>query len=269
MTYDEAADFAEHTAQIRSMEEMLAEARVTVDWEHGIVCDIGGGGGLRAALLAHRVKRAHCADIIDQQARYNGEFVKLLFEKLGRHGHHLPIDRFEFNVADATHLFYRDNWFDFVCSVNAFEHIPDPERALREMTRILRPGAFAYISFDPIWTADTGSHFQHRVADPWAHLVLADFEFVAKMREAGADDWEVAEFRNAMNRVRLPTFERIFQITAGENGLDLILHRSWCGVANEDHYRHTNFAVALRTYSREELTTRGMAALLRKRAAKS
>jgi len=263
--YDEAADFAEHAAQIRNMEEMLAEARATVDWKRGTVCDIGGGGGLRAALLAARVKRAHCADIIDQQSRYNGEFVKLLFEKLGRHGHHLPIDRFEFNVADATRLFYRDDWFDFACSVNAFEHIPHPDRALREMARVLRPGAFAYISFDPIWTADTGSHFQHRVADPWAHLVLSDSEFVAKMREAGADDWEVSEFRNAMNRVRLSAFERLFQDTAGESGLDVVLHRSWDGVVSEEHYDHANFAVALQTYSRKELTTRGMAALLRKR----
>ena len=263
--YDEAADFAEHAAQIRSMEELLTEARVTVDWKSGTVCDIGGGGGLRAALLAARVKRAHCADIIDQQARYNGEFVKLLVEKLGRHGHHLPIDRFEFNVADATRLVYRDEWFDFACSVNAFEHIPHPERALREMARVLRPGAFAYISFDPIWTADTGSHFQHRVADPWAHLLLSDAEFVAKMREAGADDWEVGEFRNAMNRVRLSAFERLFQYTAGETGLEVLLQRSWCGVVNENHYDHANFAVALQTYSREELTTRGMAAVLRKR----
>jgi ubiquinone/menaquinone biosynthesis C-methylase UbiE len=265
--YDEAADFAEHLTQIKTMENMLAEASVALDWGNAIVCDIGGGGGLRAALLAARAKRVHCADIFDQQARYDGEFVKLLFEKLGRHGHHFPIDRFEFNATDATHLFYRDEWFDFVLSVNSFEHIPDPDKALREIARVLRPGAFAYISFDPIWTADTGSHFQHRVADPWAHLVLSDAEFVSKMRDAGAEDWEVGEFRGAMNRVRLGAYERLFRVITSEIGLDLMLFRSWSGVVTESHLGHVNFAAALRTYTHEELMTRGMAVLLRKHAA--
>ena len=169
------------------------------------MCDIGGGGGVHAALLARRSKRVHSADIIDQQLRYKGEFIKLLVEKLGRYGMDLPVDRIEFNVTDATNLFYREGWFDFVCSINAFEHIADPAKALSEIARALRPGAFAYISFDPIWTADTGNHFQHRVPEPWAHLVLGDAEFTSRMRAAGAEQWELDEYLNAMNGVRWKT----------------------------------------------------------------
>src|SRR5215475_1298800 len=90
--YDEAADFSEHRTHIESMDATLAACGVFVDWPTATVCDVGGGGGLRAGLLASRAKRMHCADVIDQQARYGGEFVKLPAEKLARYGHHLPVD---------------------------------------------------------------------------------------------------------------------------------------------------------------------------------
>jgi ubiquinone/menaquinone biosynthesis C-methylase UbiE len=133
--YDEAADFAFHREELDRMDAVLAECGVAIDWPGATVCDVGGGGGLRAALLAARARRAHCADILDQQARYGGEFVKLLAEKMQRHGHQLPIDRFEFNITDATRLMFRDDWFDFVCAVSTFEHIPDPVQALAEVAR--------------------------------------------------------------------------------------------------------------------------------------
>jgi SAM-dependent methyltransferase len=231
------------------------------------VCDVGGGGGLRAGLLAARAKRAHCADVLDQHVRYGGEFLRLLAEKFTRHGHVLPLDRFEFNRTDATRLMYRDGWFDFVCTVNSFEHISDPVRALAEIARVLRPGGHAYVTFDPIWTADTGSHFQHRVPEPWAHLVLDDARFVARMREAGAEDWEVADFLHAMNRHRLPVYERLFDVQAAELGLDVAIRRSWDGAVHPSHLDHPNFAQAQRTYSRDELLTRGMHVVLRKRDA--
>jgi ubiquinone/menaquinone biosynthesis C-methylase UbiE len=263
--YDEAADFAEHQQQITSMDAVLAEAQVPLDWPSATVLDVGGGGGMRAAMLAARARRAHCTDIIDQHARYAGEFVKLLAEKMERHGHQLPVDRFAFDVSDATRLMYRDDWFDFVCAVNAFEHIPDPTMALSEIARVLRPGGYGYVSFDPIWTADTGNHFQHRVPEPWAHLVLDEAQFVARMREAGAEDWEVNDFRWAMNRLRLGVYENLFRVRAAEMGLELVRCHSWSGVVSESHLEHPNFALALKTYSREELLTRGMTALLRKR----
>src|SRR5262245_9388348 len=263
--YDEAADFAEQRSQMAHMDAALEECGVTVDWPRPAACAVGGGGALRAGLLARRARRAHCADVIDQQARYAGEFVKLQAEKFQRHGEQLLIDRFEFNLTDAMRLMYRDDWFDFVCAVNAFEHIADPTLALAEIARVLRPGAPAYITFDPIWTADTGSHFQQHVPEPWAHLLLDESQFVLRMRQAGADDWQVEDFRRALNHVRLPEYDRLFRVLAGEMGLDVLLHRAWSGVTKESHLVHPNFARALETYSRDELLTRGMAVVLRKR----
>ena len=248
------------------MDAMLEAAGARVDWGGALVCDMGGGGGLRAAMLAGRARRAYCADVIDQQARYGGEFAKLLAEKLARHGMSLPVDRFEFHVADAMQLIYRDNLFDFVCSVNAFEHIPDPAAAFRELVRVLRPGGHAFVSFDPIWTADTGSHFAHYVPEPWGHLVMDESEFQRRMREAGAQDWEVREFAGAMNRVRLARYRQILD-GAADAGAKVLFRNSWQGVSEPSHEAHPNLERALKSFSREELMTRGIAFVLRKIAA--
>lgn len=262
--YDEAADFAEHRTQLEHMDAALARSGLVVDWPNAVVCDVGGGGGLRAGLLAARAKRAHCADVIDQQARFSGEFVKLLAEKFARHGHRLPVDRFAFDVTDAMRLMYRDEWFDFVSSVNTFEHIPDPVRALSEIARVLRPGGHAYVWFDPIWTADTGSHFFHRVPEPWAHLVLDEAQFVLRMRAGGAEDWEVDDFRWAMNRRPLATYDRLFRVEAAAMGLEVLLRDSWSGVTDEAHRTHPNFTALQARYPADELLVRGIVAVLRK-----
>ena len=41
---------------------------------------------------------------------------------------------------------FRDHHFDAVLSIGAFNHFNDPEAALREMVRVVRPGATIVIS---------------------------------------------------------------------------------------------------------------------------
>lgn len=45
--------------------------------------------------------------------------------------------------ADVTELPLRDGSVDVVVSANLLEHVPDDEQALREITRVLRPGGVA------------------------------------------------------------------------------------------------------------------------------
>jgi SAM-dependent methyltransferase len=71
----------------------------------------------------------------------------------------------EFMQMDARALTFEDNNFDFVYSFHALEHIPEPQRALAEMNRVLRPGgvycvgtpnrtrAIGYLSVNASWHA--------------------------------------------------------------------------------------------------------------------
>ncbi|WP_298859452.1 class I SAM-dependent methyltransferase [uncultured Sulfitobacter sp.] len=47
--------------------------------------------------------------------------------------------------ADVMLLPYEDQSFDVVMAAHVLEHLPDPQRALAEMVRVLRPGGMVFI----------------------------------------------------------------------------------------------------------------------------
>ena len=182
--YDEMADLDFHRGEVSAMQWALSQAGAPLDAEN--VLDVGGGGGGHSGFLAALARRVTTADLVDPNVSYGGEFLRLLKEKYARHGVELDLAKVEFQRANAMDLPYKDGLFDLVVSFNAFEHIPDPNKALREALRVTRPGGHLYITFDPIWTADTGSHFANFVPEPWAHLVMDADSFAEAMMCAGA-----------------------------------------------------------------------------------
>ena len=54
-----------------------------------------------------------------------------------------------FFCAGATALPFHDNSFEAVWSIHVLEHVPDPESALLEMRRVLKPGGLLFLS--PAW----------------------------------------------------------------------------------------------------------------------
>lgn len=47
--------------------------------------------------------------------------------------------------ADVMSLPYDDQSFDFVMAAHVLEHLPDPQRALEEMIRVLKPGGMVFL----------------------------------------------------------------------------------------------------------------------------
>jgi demethylmenaquinone methyltransferase/2-methoxy-6-polyprenyl-1,4-benzoquinol methylase len=47
--------------------------------------------------------------------------------------------------ADVMSLPYEDQSFDVVMAAHVLEHLPDPQRALSEMIRVLKPGGMVFI----------------------------------------------------------------------------------------------------------------------------
>lgn len=53
--------------------------------------------------------------------------------------------------GDATALRFDDGEFDLVLAIEVLEHIPAPERALREMARVCRGNVVLSVPREPIW----------------------------------------------------------------------------------------------------------------------
>ena len=90
------------------------------------VLEIATGPGLLAKHVAGAAKRMIATDYSDGMIRE---------AKKGA----IP-ENLTFKVADATALPYADDSFDAVLIANALHVMPEPEKALREIDRVLRPG---------------------------------------------------------------------------------------------------------------------------------
>lgn len=80
-------------------------------------------------------------------------------------------DKFTFLLGDALNLAFPENSFDVVVMNDFMEHIYDPERALEEAMRVLKPGGRIYVNFPPYYHP-TGAHLSDVIGIPWVAYVL-------------------------------------------------------------------------------------------------
>jgi SAM-dependent methyltransferase len=90
-------------------------------------------------------------------------------------------------LGDATAMPFADGGFDRVIAAEVLEHIPDDQRGLREIARVLRPGGIAAITV-PAWLPERIcwglSDDYHNV--PGGHVrIYTRAELEAKVRAAG------------------------------------------------------------------------------------
>ena len=96
--------------------------------------DIGCGEGYNTRLLAQRGAIMEAIDIAEN-------FIAKAQEE--EHQNHLGI---KYGVASATQLPFQDHSFDFATSFMCLMDIPNPENALREAYRVLKPNGFFQFS---------------------------------------------------------------------------------------------------------------------------
>jgi SAM-dependent methyltransferase len=88
--------------------------------QHGRVLEIGCGTGVLQDLVP--------------------DYVGLDIARSSTHWMHQP-----FYVASSTHLPFADNSFDAVWSVWVLEHVPQPDKMLAEMRRVVRPDGAIFL----------------------------------------------------------------------------------------------------------------------------
>ena len=92
-----------------------------------IVADVGAGTGFMAAGLVAQVERVHLLD---------GSAAMLAVARQNL----APFTNLEYHVADSLALPLPDESLDAVFANMYLHHCPDPLAAIREMSRLLRPG---------------------------------------------------------------------------------------------------------------------------------
>ena len=79
-----------------------------------------------------------------------------------------------YQAGSIQQLDFDDNVFDFVISTEVFEHLPDPQRALRELHKVAKPLGYLIISvpFGPFshWGNLVRGKYWHRGGRTPGHL---------------------------------------------------------------------------------------------------
>jgi SAM-dependent methyltransferase len=150
----------------------------------GRALEIGPGGNLAVAALfvKHGAERSVAMDIVPWV-----QDVGTLYEDLG-----VDLDRVEYvTPAAIEHAPFPDESFEIVFSQASFEHFADPATAVKEISRILRPGGVTTHEIDLR---------DHRDFDrPLDFLTASDRIYrLATSRRAGQPNrWRASDFEEA------------------------------------------------------------------------
>ena len=137
------------------------------------VLDMGCGAGGKS--LYYASLGAEHVTGVEIVAHYEAEATALA-EELGLS------DRFTFVRASAFELPFSDCSFDTIIMNDFFEHVSDPERALREAVRLITPEGKIFINFPPYYHP-TGYHMSDAIHMPWVHLFFTDRQLIEAYKE--------------------------------------------------------------------------------------
>jgi len=101
----------------------------------------------------------------------------------GRLAERIASETAEIVLGDAAALPWADGRFSVVTSTNALKFVPDPEAALREMHRVLRPGGRAVVTMGEVEKTPTGS--TEGVVNAWGEWQWSDAAAQRAMEESG------------------------------------------------------------------------------------
>ena len=235
------------------------------------ILDLGAGTGWTTVLLAgFSGASAWGLDLYDYSFMGRPSFKTDLLERIDRHRSVLPpvaplasmadravlektIGRCDFTTANAEQMPWRDNYFDFVFSLNVMEHVGQPERVLAEIRRVLRPGGRALIQFSPLYHSDVGSHLPAVLAynRPWSQLLMTREEIREAIRPDGGRSHMVDEILDTLNGWKPGQFIQVFE----NSGLNVLAKSIYRGFVLPGSEQSPEYRVLRARYSEEDLTT--------------
>lgn len=117
------------------------------------ILEIGTGTG---GMLSHLIKTGLDVRGVEINAQHIAKSIELFGD--------LPVTK-----VDGVELPFDDDSFDAVIGFDVFEHIPDSDAHLREVTRVLRPGGKYLMQTPNKWTNTVFETIRHRSLTSWRH----------------------------------------------------------------------------------------------------
>lgn len=111
-----------------------------------------------------------------------------------------------FYSSPAEKIPVSDGTFDLVFSFNSMEHFADPRVVINEVRRVLKPGGYLYVDFDPLYYSPRGLHAYRKINIPYCQVLFkhSDLENYAANNKL---NWSELPY---VNKYSADSFREIF-----------------------------------------------------------
>ena len=152
-------------------------------------------------------------------------------------------EKVPFELWSATTLEAPDNSYDVLYSFDSLEHFDDPEAALNESIRVVKPGGFVYLRFGPLYWSPQGMHLGSRLGVPYASVLFPKETIDNMMKHSGMDvinheycnGWSLSQYRNLFDKYRSEIKKREYYEHWDLSGLELIRRYPHCFRSKSDN----------------------------------
>jgi len=172
------------------------------------ILDLGCGDGIMALGVCEASERIVVgSDLTDAFQTLPGRVAEALGD-----AHAIPSRLGFAQAVPGAPLPFPDDHFDAGYSWSVFEHVDGVDALLREVVRVLKPGARFFLQIEPLYYSPFGSHLRRLIPRPWAHLNMSPADYLAEA--AAATDQVRPEEKDVL--YQLNAFESVKRYLIGE-----------------------------------------------------
>jgi SAM-dependent methyltransferase len=214
-----------------------------------------GNGLLRPqfTLLKHTGHRVYGVDLANRPKNSTKNFLYVVARYLynRRSSVQSSSDTDTLVCGDVARLPFKNEKFDLITSVAAFEHFLDVPAVISEMDRVLRPRGVAWVLIH-LFSCPSGGHN------------VTFTQFPLRKLPRGVDAWDHLRRRKVPFSVPLNEWRRDQYLQAFAERFDILKH--YCGFREGTELLSDEILAELSEYSADELTCNSYVIVARRRA---
>ena len=185
---DYGYNYALHSQYLRTV-----KSPINFDFYGKHILEIGcGHGGISCFYAVNGAENVVGIDFNKRNLKTADNFAKKLENYVGAKSRKdLPV---QFMEMDASKLDFDDGSFDIVLADNAFEHFMEPEKVMKEASRVLKKGGQLIVPIFSSWWSKNGLHLKHGIKVPWANLFLSEKSILNVLYRKAETDPDLIDF---------------------------------------------------------------------------